>query len=98
MKNLVIIFGFVILMCSCGKKPEADFTWAPVSPKAGETVTFTNFSKDAKSYSWNFGDMSIGSDKNPVHIYKNAGNYIIDLTASSGLNSDIKTVTIKVIQ
>jgi PKD repeat protein len=67
-------------------------------PKTGQEVTFTNLSIGATSYSWNFGDMSIGSDKNPNHIYKNARDYIVDLTARRGLMSDIKTVTIKVIQ
>ena len=85
-----------VLLGGCGKKPEADFTWSPISPKAGQEVMFTNLSKDASSYSWNYGDMSIGSDKSPTHIYKNSGDYIIDLTASSGLRSDTKTVTIRV--
>jgi PKD repeat protein len=97
-KKLVAILVATVLLCSCGKKPEADFTWSPESPKAGQEVKFTNLSSNAKSYSWNFGDMSIGNDKNPTHIYKNAGDYIVDLTASSGLRSDTKTVTIKVTQ
>ncbi|MCF8298234.1 MAG: PKD domain-containing protein [Saprospiraceae bacterium] len=93
----LIILGFVcFVLQSCGKKPEADFTWSPKNPKAGEEVQFTNLSINAKSYSWNLGDMNISSDKNPKHTYEDAGQYIIDLFASKGLRSDEKTVTITV--
>lgn len=81
-----------ILTC-CGEEPVADFTWDPMEPIAGQEMSFTNLSSDAKSYSWNFGDMSIESDKNPKHTYERPGNYIIDLNAHSGLFSDIKTGT-----
>ncbi len=92
------ITGFLLGLAfiSCGKNPVADFTWEPVEPKAGETVQFTNLSTDAKSYSWNFGDMSVGNETNPTHIYKKGGNYIVDLSAHNGLKSDEKTVTISV--
>jgi PKD repeat protein len=98
MRKIIALFTLTILLAACGEKPEADFTWSPSSPKAGQEVKFTNLSSDAKKYSWNFGDMSIGSDENPTHIYNSAGNYIVDLTATSGARSDTKTVTIKVKQ
>lgn len=94
----LISAAFITLISSCGSQPTADFKWSPQAPKAGENVTFTNTSLDAKSYSWNFGDMSIGSEANPVHIYKNKGSYIIDLSVHNGLKSDVKTVTITVIE
>lgn len=59
-------------------------------------MKFINLSIDAKSYSWNFGDMAIGDETNPMHIYKNKGSYIIDLSAYNGLKSDEKAVTITV--
>ena len=83
-------------MLGCGKTPVADFTWDPENPKAGQEVSFTNLSVDAKSYSWNFGDMSIGDETNPTHVYEEKGNYIVDLSAHNGLMSDEKTVTITV--
>jgi PKD repeat protein len=92
-----ILMAFSLLIfSSCGKEPTADFTWEPKVPKAGQEVKFTNLSLDANSYSWNFGDMSIGSDTNPIHIYKNKGSYIIDLSAHNGLKSNEKTVTITI--
>ena len=86
----------MLLFVSCGKEPEADFTWSPLEPVAGEEVKFTNLSKNAKSYSWNFGDMSIGKETNPIHVYKKSGTYIVDLSAHNGLNSEEKTVNIVV--
>ncbi|MFN8205895.1 MAG: PKD domain-containing protein [Bacteroidales bacterium] len=97
MKNILII-AVALLLYSCGPDINADFTWSPINPKAGEPVEFTNLSEGAWGYSWNFGDMSIGDEKNPKHTYKNPGNYIIDLTATRGLRSDTKTVTIVVSQ
>lgn len=98
MKAREILMGLVLgfIMTSCGKDPVADFTWDPIEPKAGQEVKFTNLSTDAMSYSWNFGDMSIGDETNPIHVYERKGNYIIDLRAHNGLKSDEKTVTINV--
>lgn len=86
-----------IIFISCGKKPTANFTWRPNTPKAGEKVVFTNTSTDAKKYDWNLGNIKISSDKNPKNIYDAAGNYIVDLTAHNGLKSSTKTYTITVI-
>jgi PKD repeat protein len=91
---IIVTFGVIII--GCGKEPKADFTWEPQVPKAGQEVKFTNLSTNAKSYDWNFGDMSIGKGSSPVHVYKNAGNYIIDLDARNGLRFDEKTLTINV--
>ena len=99
MKRQVLFISLVVsvlFFSSCLKKPTADFTWSPKEPVAGEEVKFTNLSENAKSYSWNFGDMSIGSKANPTHVYKKSGRYIVDLRAHNGLLSDEKTVTIVV--
>ncbi len=98
-QKLIAVFVSItlsILVASCGKEPIADFSWEPEQPKAGEEVKFTNLSTDAKSYSWNFGDMSIGSETNPIHVYKKTGTFIVDLRAHNGLLSNEKTVTITV--
>lgn len=93
-----IVFLIIILaiLMGCGKAPVADFSWDPQQPKAGQAVQFKNLSVNAKSYSWNFGDMSIGSGANPTHTYSKAGSYIVDLSASKGPRSDEKTTTITV--
>jgi peptidyl-prolyl cis-trans isomerase B (cyclophilin B) len=96
MRQIALLSVLVVFFVSCGEKPEADFRWAPLEPVAGETVKFTNLSQNAKSYSWNFGDMSIGSEANPTHVYKKSGTYIVDLRAHNGLRSHEKTVNIVV--
>jgi PKD repeat protein len=98
MRKLFLLICIGFLFASCGKKPEANFTWSPINPKAGIEMQFSNTSNNAKKYDWNFGDMSIGKEKDPKHTYSNAGSYIIDLTAHNGLHSDTKTVTITVVQ
>jgi PKD repeat protein len=92
-----LIISICFLLAGCGKTPEANFTWSPQNPKAGEEVQFTNLSSDAKKYSWNLGDMNVSSETNPKHTYKSSGNYIVDLSASNGLKSDMKTETITVL-
>ena len=94
MKKIIFLIIIIPLFISCGKRPVSDFSWSPVEPVAGEEVKFTNLSQNAKSYDWNFGDMSVGREANPVHVYKKSGTYIIDLLAHNGLRSDEKTVTI----
>jgi PKD repeat protein len=96
MKKLIVLAWLALIFASCGKKPIANFYWTPAVPKAGQEVIFTNLSTDATSFAWNFGDMSTGSSRNPTHIYKNPGEYIIDLSASSGLRSNIMTASIRI--
>jgi len=65
--------------------PNASFTYNDV----GNTVTFSNTSINANSYSWTFGDGSSPSTvTNPVYTYAAAGNYNVCLTANNtGCNS-----------
>ena len=87
---------FLVLM-SCAQKPEANFSWTPQKPKAGEEVNFINTTNNGKTYSWNLGNMKISSEENPKNIYEKEGEYIVDLTAHNGLKSDTKTLTITVV-
>jgi len=92
--KLIKVIIFCLALSSCGKNPKAEFSWSPQNPKAGQEVQFTNLSTDAKKFSWNLGDMNISSESNPKHTYQKSGDYIVDLNATSGLKTDIKTVTI----
>lgn len=101
MKNKIfqISLGLTLgmLLFGCGSPPLADFTWEPEEPKAGIEMEFMNLCSDARSFSWNFGDASIGNEINPKHTYENPGNYIVNLLAHKGLQSHEKTVTITVV-
>ncbi len=64
------------------QKPIASFQFE-VSATNFLEVTFTNFSKNATSYSWDFGDGESSTEKNPVHTYAEVGNYTVKLTAKN---------------
>ncbi|MEQ8323739.1 MAG: M4 family metallopeptidase [Vicingaceae bacterium] len=58
-------------------------------------VDFTNLSNiNAQTYVWDFGDGQTSTTENPSHIYRNAGNYTVKLTANSNnCGNDTKTIT-----
>ena len=60
-------------------------------------VTFTNFSTNVFSYSWNFGDGTFSTDLNPEHVYGAAGVYEVVLTAANGCGSHSTTYFVEVI-
>ena len=61
------------------------------------TVEFTNTSRDAEAYTWNFGDGSDEVyDENPAHTYLNAGTYEVMLKATHDNCESVSTKTIAV--
>lgn len=64
-------------------KPQASFT-AVVD---GLKIDFTNTSKNADSYSWDFGDGSLSTEQNPSHTYAAAGIYKVKLTATNAVGN-----------
>jgi len=46
-------------------------------------VSFTNFSQNAVSYSWDFGDGETSTEENPTHVYAGADSYTVTLTATN---------------
>ncbi len=64
-------------------KPDANFTHTGNNLK----VTFTNTSKGASSWYWDFGDTNTSTDENPVHTYVSAGTYRVRLYIENSINS-----------
>ncbi|MEN9443788.1 MAG: hypothetical protein RIS47_678 [Bacteroidota bacterium] len=62
------------------------------------SVSFTNSSTNATTYSWDFGDATTAStETSPTHVSAAAGTYSVKLTATdSKSKSDVKTVSITV--
>ncbi len=67
--------------------PIADF----ISSSSGTDITFTDKSKGATIYDWDFGDGSTGTEQNPVHTYASAGSYRVCLTVFNGSNCSFTT-------
>jgi len=59
-------------------------------------VIFTNFSQNASSYSWDFGDGNTSTQESPTHTYAEGGTYTVKLTASEGSASAEKSEDITV--
>jgi PKD repeat protein len=97
--GLLALFAMASLaLVSC--KDEAD---PPVpdfsSVIVDKTVTFTNLSTNATSYSWDFGDGSVlSTETNPVYTYAAYGDYDVRLTATGEGGSVIKKITISVVK
>ncbi len=60
----------------------------------GTTVTFTNTSTLADSYSWDFGDGGTSTEASPVHTYAADGSYIVALTATNANGQSTSSQTI----
>ena len=70
----------------------ADFTASPISGLCPLAVSFTDQSKNnPTSWLWNFGDSSTGAVQNPSHLYRQPGQYTIQLTATNGSGSQSMT-------
>jgi PKD repeat protein len=108
MKTLKICFFALMLtgtFNSCTKKedpaptdvaPVASFTMSNNGCQGPCTVSFTNTSQNATSYSWNFGDGGTSTLESPSHAYAAAGTYSAKLTASSSSGSNTATSTVTI--
>ncbi len=88
MQNLIKIYASILLISlftlSCKKTPPvANFSFDGTAKNAPTSVQFTNTSTDADEYAWDFGDGGNSSEKDPNHLYKNAGTYTITLVAKN---------------
>jgi len=69
----------------------------PISCVLPHTVTFTNTSTNATTYSWSFGDGSTSTLESPSHVYSTTGIYDVTLivsgSGSCGAGSDTITLS-----
>ncbi len=109
-KSLLLLF-FIITSCSSDSEspqPEeqvisvsAAFSQDKTEILEGETITFTDTSEgNPKSWNWTFegGNPSTSSDKNPTVLYEKNGDYSVSLEVSNADTNDesIKTNLITV--
>lgn len=113
MKKIITIAVALLLLASCGggynppsnpgqnpggnlgtKSPVASFSYETTHPFYAH---FTNTSKDAAYYSWDFGDGTTSSEKNPIHKYSGKGIYKVVLTAKGNGKTDTYTNNVTVV-
>lgn len=74
----------------------------PYAGEPGQAVAFDGSASadpngDPLTYSWTFGDGSIGTGVNPMHTYAASGNYTVTLVVNDGnLDSDPVTTTAEI--
>ena len=76
--------------------PESNFSAAPERGNVPLTVRFTDLSKNANEWHWNFDDGNISTARDLVYTYYTAGRYIVNLTVSNENGSNSKTMEITV--
>ena len=78
--------------------PTANFTASVTNGTAPLVVKFTDLSKNAIVWNWDFDNdgISDSTEQNPVYVYRTQGNYTVNLTASNGLNTNSKLANISV--
>lgn len=88
----MLLIGLVLglTLNSCKKDDDDDSSGTPVASFQFEIsegnfleVKFTNFSQNATSYLWDFGDGETSTEANPTHVYAEANTYNVKLTASN---------------
>ncbi len=82
-----ILFSFSFYSCNKDEAKDVEDPIASYQFAINETnpleVTFSNFSQNATSYSWEFGDGETSTEESPVHTYTDYGAYTVTLTASN---------------
>jgi PKD repeat protein len=85
----------LLTFCVGCKRVEVDFSYTPTAPRAGEAVKFTNLCTEGEEWLWTFGDNATSLAKNPNHIYKKPGTYLVTLMVDSAkYNTCTKEVTV----
>jgi hypothetical protein len=92
MRKYILLLSclFALGHMSCKKESGGSGLKAVFSYVAdGYKVNFTNFSSNATTYRWDFGDNSgqVSTSKTPQHIFTKKGDYLVTLVAKNGTDS-----------
>lgn len=74
--------------------PVADFNYGQLSNSLD--MNFYDFSMNATTYAWDFGDGGTSTDPNPMHTFPLPGNYTVTLTVTNSCGEDVYTFIVPV--
>jgi PKD repeat protein len=95
MKRSIVYLSMLLVFCVGCKRVEVDFSYEPTTPRAGQTIAFTNLCTEGEDWLWTFGDNSVSTLKNPRKAYKKPGTYIVTLMVDSAkYNTRSKEITV----
>ena len=90
--------GLGAALAGCAQRAQAAPGGAERPVATGLSVSFHNATKNAASWTWDFGDGVTSTARNPSHAYAAAGAYTVTLSAVSttGARASLsKVVTVK---
>jgi len=90
-------FGqFICPLPSIEGLPVANFISNVTSGFSPLSVQFTDLSENITAWSWDFGDGTNSTERNPTHTYSAAGTRNVKLVVSNAYGTDSKSAIIKV--
>jgi len=103
---LTLLFAATLAMFSCNNDDDmnpnpggddviASFQFV-VSNSNFLEVVFTNFSQNATSYAWDFGDGNTSTEESPTYAYSGGGTFTVKLTATGANGSADRTETVTI--
>jgi PKD repeat protein len=80
-----------VLPPPCEPVTATAFNWTPLTPTAGELVTFTATATGTApiDYAWNWGDGITGTGAIATYVFTPAGAYTVTLTATNGCGQEV---------
>lgn len=93
--HLIILTA--VFLSSCEYRPFADFRVSDEIVEINQEIYFTNYSRDAVDFEWDFGDGYVSYVNNPHHRYDVPGIYEVRLAAFNGDEVDYAYETIEVL-
>ena len=98
---LIFLLLAIVLFTGCKKgtddddvitpDPTVDFIFSTGDGFAPDTIQFTNQSKDADGYQWDFSDGISSTETSPSHVFQNPGTYNVAISGTCGSGADTIT-------
>jgi len=96
----VVVEYAITVGTGCEAPAVADFSWLPVAPFVGDTVTFTGTVEAGTppfTFAWDFGDGATGTGITATHTYTAAGTFSVTLTVSNACDESVAEQSVTVV-